>query len=185
MKEKRKQVSSSKKLGILFLVIVLIFAAINLFWLFTVKLPYNGYCKSLNAVDSDGTVLTETVIGEYLYSVRVPEYMNFNRSHLTIENNDGAWVNVDGATGAVIDSSGLTISLNVLPGKFWEDTLYRLWFVDDTNDLDAMIYIDENCNYSPLHEVSDEVRKNTEKLIKDNIEEIERLMSLAKDMWDI
>ena len=49
---KQKQMSAAKKLGILFLVIAFVFAAVNLFWLFGIGLRYNGYTDKLESYKS-------------------------------------------------------------------------------------------------------------------------------------
>lgn len=76
------------------------------------------------------------------------------------------------------------IQLDIIPDIF-KNYRYRLWLADEEEEIDSIVFIDENGNYIPSKSTSPEVIKNTTSFLNENKEEFERLISKGKDFWDI
>ena len=179
---KRQKLSAGKKLLVLFLSIFLVFATINLVWLFGIELRYNKYCNKLEKTEILGSVSYQKIIGDYIYSVNKPKYMDFT-GYLTVGDKNGSFITVD-ADGEIIDDSGLYIELNIIPNVLGQYR-YRLWFYDEANGLDAFIFIDDNFNYIPSERATEEMKAATSKLVEDNLNEIKSLRNSAEALWDL
>ncbi len=182
MKKERKQLSASKKLGLLFSVIFLVVTIINMFWLIGVSLPYNKFCSKLDKYEENENVYYEKIIGDYRYSAKVPGYMDFT-GYLIVGNKEGVWVSID-ENGDIAETSGLYIELNIIPNIFGNNK-YRLWFSDEKNGIDSFVFIDENYNYLPSKTATEKTILTKTKLVEDNIDDIKNLMNSAKTLWDI
>lgn len=182
MKKETKQISAGKKLCILFFIITLLFAIINIAWLVCVHLPYTHYCSKLEFFEEDGEKYYSTVVDDYLYSVRKPGYMDFT-GLLIIGDKDGSWISYDNE-GNVIGTSDLYIELNIIP-DIWGNYTYRLWFNDEISGLDTFVYIDDNFKYIPSETASEETINKKTMLVSDNLEEIQQLVFAAKDFWEL
>ena len=179
---KKEKMSAWKKLLILFLAILSVFAVINLVWLFGIEFRYDRYCKNLEKNEEYGRTTYSAVLDNYSYSVRKPGYMNF-RGYLTVGDKEGYSITVD-KDGNIKESSGLYIELDIIPNVLGR-LRYRLWFCDDEQGLDAMVFIDSECNYIPSKTATEESKKATADLIAENIDEIKVLMNSAHEYWGL
>lgn len=182
MKKERSHLSAGKKLGILFLVIALFFTVINVFWLISVNLPYSKYCRKLDKTEEDGMIYYEKTVDDYFFTVKRPGYMDFT-GYLTVGDKNGSWININ-ESGEITGSSELYIELNIIP-DVWGNFRYRLWFSDEQNDIDYFVFIDKDYNYLPSKTATDKVIATKSKIVKDNMDEIKRLMTAADTMWEI
>lgn len=186
MKEK---ISVAKKLIIVASIIVFIFAVINLSWLLLVKVPYNRYAGKLEIIydedygeEGEPGIRYQKEIDGYKYDSSMPDYLCFS-GVLSVGSIDGSVVNMDG-NGEIVGSNGLDITIFIWPGVFGKCE-YGVDFYDEAADIWEQVMIDSDINYLPEDKGNVEVIEYIEGLISENYEEINKMLTGAKQLWDL
>lgn len=179
------KINKVKKAMIIVLVISLIvFAIINLLWVFCVKLPYNKYTEYIayyqDEYDSELRNITVD-IGQYSYTVKVPGYLDFE-SFLSVGPAGGISVNFD-ENGEIIEEENDSILLFIWP-DMWGNYEYGVtFFLEDKSTLMAMC--DENGNYLPTDDTNVEKNEYLSGFFAEKQEMIQETLEHAKEVFHI
>ncbi len=180
--KKLKNITAAKKLTILAVIILSIFAGINLFWLLIKALPDYGYANKVDKTDTAlGTMYTKK-IGKYEYRVDKATYLGYD-GFLSV----GEPYELYYDNGSIIDSSGLNIRLFIWP-KVTGRYEYGVFFIDEVKDISTQIYIDKNTKFIPYKPETleyNEYNEKAEKLINENYDDIKAKMDGAKELWGL
>lgn len=149
MKANKKELTTLKKLLILFSVIVFIICGVVLFWYIAIKQPYDRY--------ESRTMLIEP---EYVYRIRTPRFLS-TKGNIQIKKREG----------------DLKIILKVRHA-FLKKT-YDLSILDKGFKHSVMIPVDENLNYLVEDYGNIEMRKEKEKVLSEYMDEAEEIMHAA------
>ena len=176
-----------KRLLILLIVILALFAGINLFWLLTTKLPYDGYINKVELVydETDEEVFFyQKNIDGYCYTVNPPEYLAYG-GFLSVGTEEGYVAEINDE-GEVISSNGLDVSLYIWPGLFG-NIEYGVFFLDEGKGVFEQVEVDGNLNYIPDkgNEENEEFTQYIESLIQENKDEIKHMMEGAGKLWGL
>lgn len=179
--------SATKKLIIVACIIVFIFAVINLSWLLLVKVPYNRYAGKLEIIyDEDygeePGIRYQKEIDGYKYDSTMPDYLSYS-GFLSVGRAEGHVVNMDD-DGDILSSSGLDITVFIWPSVFGKCE-YGVDFYDEAANIWEQVMIDSDINYLPEDKGNVEVNEYIEGLISDNYEEINKMVTGAKQLWDL
>ena len=181
MKE-RKSLSVAKRLIILASVIAAVFAIINLFWLFGVKIPYNNYVSEMNRTEEvDGEVRYTLKVEEFSCRVKMPVYLQF-QGFLKVSPSRGFTIRYDDA-GKIVSKSEMLVELYAWP-DVWGNYQYGVDFYDDTSR-SKQVYIDKDINYIPYDEYDDEFNVDAQELIDEHYDEIKTMLGIARNLWKI
>lgn len=179
--KKLKNMKASKKLTVLALTILVVFAGINLFWFISKGLPFYGYCSKVDKKESPFDVMYTKKIGEYNYLIDKVPYLSYE-GFLMVGEPYGMETDKN---GKLIGDTGLNIILYIWP-RFTGDYKYGLLINDYSHAISFMqIYIDENVNYLPSDPNNTEYNEKAEKLVKENYDAIKNQMDAAKELWGL
>ena len=130
----KKPLSPIKKLGILAITILLVFASINLFWIFSTYIPYNNFAAKMDRIEEgDGEyVYYEKTLDGFSFHLSPPNYLDFS-SFLALSREEGHIVTYD-SSGNIDSTNGIGISLFIWPDVFGNFE-YGVFFVDEANDI--------------------------------------------------
>ncbi|HZK21108.1 MAG TPA: hypothetical protein VFC76_02405 [Oscillospiraceae bacterium] len=183
MKDKEKM-SASKKLTILTVVILVIFAGINLVWLFTTYFPYYGYRDKLETViDPAGEPQTEKTIGEYRYLASRTAYLSYS-NFLAVGSKDGYWSQQDANGNTIMDNGGVDISLYVWP-NVWFGNQYGIFFYDELPHVFVQMYVDKELNFLPYDPFDTAFNEEAEGLLSENYTQVKMMMDGAHELWGL
>lgn len=188
-KRERKELSSAKKLCILAAVILGIFTAINLFWIFSTYIPYTRFTENMDRIETkDGdeviSVNYEKIVDGCRLYVAVPDYLDFS-GHLSATAEEPYEITQDN-DGNILSTNGPGVTVYIWPSVFGNYE-FGVFVVDDMTDLFMQVYVDENLNYIPVKEMknNDENTAFVEKALAENHEKAEKLMNTATEFWNI
>lgn len=168
-----KNISAGKKLLILFIVILLIFAGINGFWLFAKKIPYDRYMDKME----DGT--NERVEDGYSYVVQRLPYLGYG-GFLAVSKEGG----IERSYDEEQEEQEIDVTLYIWPGLFGKCE-YGVMMNDGLDDgMFEQVMIDKNLNHIPYGKDED-YNKDKQELVEEYHDEISELMERADKMWDI
>lgn len=182
MSKNKKRFSTAKRLLLLLCAILLVYGCISLFWVLSMKLPYDKYSSKLDTIVEGGIISYQKDIDGYCYGLSKPGYLDFN-SFLSVGKTGGLVVDVD-EDGEIISSGGMDVTLFIWP-DLWGNYEYGVFFQDPINDIWEQILIDGNINYLPKDSGNTEVNEYVLGLISENYNEIEIMMNGAKKVWGI
>ncbi len=170
--KKENNVSASKKLTILALVLFLIFVAINVFWIITMYIPYCGYKYSLADADEKyPTLVTGKQEGKYFFKISETPYLGYD---------DYIRVGIEISS----DTKGIGIlGLNIYP-NIWGDYEYFVDCMEDGNS-GFMFEITEHGDFIPYDENYSEINEKAQQALKEKNAEIMEFMKIAKDTWGL
>ena len=187
----KKKVKSTP-IGIFFMIvlsIMLFFGAVNLVWYITVNKPYNEYIGVVDEFDSgnvpslSSSIRYEKVIDGYRYAVKKPTYLDFSGC-LIVSYEELPEIKINPETNEVLGSNGLYIALYIWPGM-WGNYEYGVMFDDEYCGIFEQIMLDEDLVYLPSNIYDTEGNEKREKLLNDNLQEIEQMFNSAKDLWKL
>ncbi len=169
-----KNITAAKKLTVLAIVILSIFASINIFWAASAGLPSYGYKERLGAnIEEERTSYSVKKDG-LVYAVHKSVYMS-GRAYLHVFNR----YTVDLATHT---DNGIAIDLYIWPDIFG-NYKYGVMISDEIDDINELFVIDENLNYFPNDPDDTETNERIEKLINDYRDQIKQRIEGAQSMW--
>lgn len=170
--KKENNVSASKKLTILALVLFLIFVCINIFWIFTMYLPYCGYSYAIADENTIGYTQFEisNKIGKYGYTISKTPYLGYD-DFLRVA------VETSGAT------KGIAIFGIYIYPNIWGD--YEYYVSCNEGNATFMFEINEQGEFIPFDENDTEFNEKAQQILKDHKTEIMGFMKAAKDTWGL
>lgn len=181
----KKHFSTSKKILIVFAVILIAFAAINGVWYFGYKSTYNQLSQKLDKqIDEiDGTTIHyNKVVDEYIFSLKMPSYLG-EGGFLSVGNKEGIVTEMDSKNN-VIGSNGLYVSLYIWP-QYWGKYKMGVDFYDEAAEIWEQVYIDSDLNIISAETLESKQVEYLQSLISENQEEIQNLIEAAENLWDI
>lgn len=188
-KRERKELSSAKKLCILAAVILGIFTAVNLFWVFSTYIPYTRFTENMERIENkDGdeviSVNYEKIVDGCRLTAKVPVYLDFS-GHLSATTEEPYTASQDDE-GNILSSNGPGVTVYIWPPVFG-NYKFGVFVIDDTEELFMQVYVDENLNFIPNKENknNDENTAFVEKTLAENHEKAEKLMNTATEFWNI
>lgn len=164
--------NTSKRLTVLALILFIIFAGINFFWLITMYIPYCGYSSSLVQYINKHSAITEEQEKEkYFFHLSETTYLGYDY-YLSV--GVEIW---DGAEGVVI--SGIYICPNI-----WGSYEYYVNCMENGN-FHFMFEIDEYGNYIPYDENDTEFNEKAQQILNEKHSEVTQFIKTAKDCWGL
>ncbi len=183
--ENKKTISTFKKLLILFIILLSVFGLINIIWYYSYKRVYDKLTYKMDTIhrsaDDKETRYMKTLEG-YDFMLKMPSYLG-SGGFLTVGNSEGAISEVD-EKGNVINSNGLYISLYIWPQAFGGYKM-GLDFFDEANDIWEQVEVDSKLHLTSTENLDDQYVKYIQRMIKDNKKEINKLLNMAEDFWNI
>ncbi len=168
------------KLTILGIVILTIFAAINLVWYFGVMNRYNNLAENLDKTWDDiaeGYRYKKEIDG-YTCLLKKPVYLNSD-GFLTVSKTGGYKANYD-SDGNLIDDGSKAVTLHIWAEKFsgyeFGVTIYNTTSMDQ-------IYITADGEYIPSVDGNEELDEMCSALIEEYRDEIDKLLEIAHEVW--
>lgn len=181
--KKSEKMTAAKKLTILALVIFIVFVLLNIFWFLTIYFPCYSYRRDMERGPSAFGIGYQKQIDSYTYSLAVPHYM-FYDPFISLEENtapdpeDVEMIELE--DGSFKRFSGNNVILFVWPKI---GGTYEYGVVMEARDGTYMTYADENGNYIPNDNMSDESNERARQLNIENHEKIIETLTLAKNFW--
>lgn len=161
-----------KRLLWLLAALVILFAVINLLWLFFVKLPYDKRAERLERVEQDDGdeihVWYEKDVDGYNYILKIPEYMNFEGRMLINEI-------------AVSQEQEETVNLTVYTQIFHSDEY--LIDIYGLEGLSVSFMVDENGTYLPYENMEANLDELYREMAEKYQDKIKKLLECAKEMF--
>ena len=182
-KNENKKMSPFKKLLILLIVILLIFAGINLSWYFFKFRPYKQLAENFNAVNiGDNEELQRYSLEKdgYYFNIKMPAYLGFEGGYCRVSTSNGYEYAVDIENDDVDESKVIGLTLYYYPRIFQEDQ-YAI-FIETSSDF-TPLDISKDLKYIPAEGESKAETEDHENMIRENFEEIEKLMNEAISVW--
>ncbi len=158
-----------KKLTVLALVITLIFAGINIFWLITMYIPYCGYSYSLAQYESEHPANKQEE--KYSFVISKTPYLGYD---------DYISVGIE----VTDDMKGIVIGGIYIYPNIWGDYEYAVGCTEN-GDSFFMMEIDALGNFIPFDENDTEFNEKAQKILNDKQGEITQLIQKAKDCWGL
>ena len=181
----KQYISTSKKLVILFAVIMLIFAAINAVWYFGYKATYDELAskmdQTIDRVDGKTVHYTKTV-KNYSFNLKMPAYLG-KGGFLSVGDIEGAVTEFD-SNNNIVSSNGTYITLFIWPQRFGG---YQMGvdFYDEATDLWEQVYIDSALNIVSSENIDSQHIKYLKELLSEYATEIQDLIKAAETLWEI
>lgn len=185
---KEKTLSTSKKLLILFLVILAVFGAVNGVWYFGYKNIYNGFAKEMtfymDEYDDSGFLSGYgTAVDGYSLNVKMPEYLGFG-GFLCISREEG-YRPVYDDQGTVISDNGMLISLYIWPQLFGGYQLGLDCYSESDAEITGQFEIHGDRSLVHAEYMDEEAIAEVEAMFDAHSEEIQHLFDLAKEVWGL
>lgn len=183
--DREKHIPTSKKLLILFAIILAIFAIINAVWYFGYKATYNNLAskmeESVDRIDGKTTHYSKT-FEKYNFTLKMPAYLG-EGGFLSIGNTEGAVTEYDSNYNAV-SSNGIYVTLYIWP-QYWGKYKMGVDFYDEAADIWEQIYIDSKLNIVSSENFDKQYITYLEGLISEYSTEIQNLIQAAEKLWGI
>lgn len=178
MKQNKSKNISFKKLIIMLIIILLIFAVYNLTWYFLKYQPYHKLCANLEKSDEGlrGQRYSYSD-ADYTYLIKMPSYLSFQGGFINVASNNKISQHTE--NGAQIQYP--SCSLFIWP-QIMKETKYGVSVFED--DEIYMLAIDKELNYVPNDsELSAEI-ESKETIINNHYKEISEIMNAVNNMWE-
>ncbi len=175
-----------KRLLILFAVILLIFATINVVWYFGYKQRYNAFAENLEESYLFGDESEEEMlryskeVGDYAISLKMPSYLG-SGGFITIYNSEGYTITRD-EDGNIIEASEMDISLYIWP-KYFSGYKIGLEFYDEANDIWEQVEFTTDWEITNIDD--DAYVDYIYQLISEHSDEINTLLDIASEYLGI
>lgn len=171
-----KNMTAAKKLTILAIVILSIFASINIFWAASAGFPSYGYKERLGVGAEEDRTSYNVKKDGLVYAVHKSAYMG-GRAYLHVYNR----YTVDLAAHT---DNGIAIDLYIWPDIFG-NYKYGVMLTDEIDDINEMIFIDENLNHLPYDPDDTETNVKMEELLDNYRDQIRQRIDGAQSMWKL
>lgn len=184
---------TKRKVLIIFLVVVGVFAIINLIWFFSVGYKYIQYEKGMDICeDEESSVKYSKEVDGYLYRIKPAGYLSFSSGFLSVS--EARWENIfmgdenGNDTPFFIDENGEKQYIDdyrQIDFYYWTSGLsapkYGIMYW--STELDAQILFDSDLNVLNGEDIGyQEIFQDT---VDSNRETIVDLMERASEMWGL
>lgn len=171
--------NAKKKLSVLALIIFTVFILINIFWIITMFIPYNGYISKVDKEETEMGIIYEKYIDEYNYKVSPTPYLGYD-AFLSVAQDYNVILDDNGN----IISSDTNITLFIWP-NFWTGNEYGIMILNETDNVCIQAMIDGNGNYLQDNSKNEEYNNEVEMYLAENQDEISKLLNIAKNTWGL
>ncbi len=180
-----KNMTTGKKLLILFGGILLVFGIINLVWFIGIKCKYISNSKNMQAAEEIGKVSAKNsyyhIEDGYEYMVAHPGYLGGN-GFFAVSREEGYSVTID-ENGEFLSDNGVCVTLYIWPKMFYY--MYGVDIYSEKENIWYQIYIDENGNLVTDDEKNIELNESKQVVLEEYETEIANLLELAKNQWEL
>ena len=177
MKKTKQKNIGFKRLTVMLIVILLMFAAYNLVWYFLKYQPYHRLCadfqKSDEGLRGERYSYSDT---DYTYSIKMPAYLSFEGGFISVSSNKK--ISQYAENGAEVQQSSCTIF--IWP-QIMKETKYGAAIFEQDNSY--MLYIDKGINYVANDGELPSETKSNEEIISNHYNEISEIMNAVDKMW--
>ena len=181
-KTKEKNQIAIQRLVILTVIIVLIFIAIDLFWLVTRKLRFERLENGMDEITTEwGEVAYQKEVNGYLLQISTPAYLSYG-GNMTVGNSEGYVVEID-ESGNEVESQEMYISLYIWPKTFGEYE-YGVDFMGP-DDFWTQLMITPDIHYVRNENNEEAYNDEQEALITKYRDQIQELLDAADAQWNI
>ena len=161
----KQPMSTPKKLTILFVVIMAIFAVINAVWYWGYKATYDELAskmdKTIDNIDGTSVRYTKTV-DNYSFVLKMPAYLG-EGGFLSVGDAEGAVTEYD-SNNDIISSNGTYITLYIWP-RYWGEYQIGVDFYDEATDLWEQVYINSDLTIVSSENYDNQHIKHLEELL--------------------
>lgn len=176
-----------KRLLILLVAILIVFASINTVWYFGYQQKYNAIASKLNATYIDDIEEADRLrytkeIGDYTITMKMPSYLG-SGGFVSVGKTDG-YITVTDDEGNIVDSSDMCITLFIWP-KYFSDYKIGLDFYDEVNSIMEQVEFTSNLEMMHTDTLDDEFVEYINQLVAEYEDEIMYLIHLAEETLEI
>lgn len=176
-----------KRLLILLVAILIVFASINAVWYFGYQQKYNAIASKLNATYIDDVEEADLLrytkeIGDYTITMKMPSYLG-SGGFVSVGKTDG-YITVTDDEGNIVDNSDMCITLFIWP-KYFSDYKIGLDFYDEVNSIMEQVEFTYNLEMMHTDTLDDEFVEYINQLVAEYEEEIMYLIHLAEETLEI
>lgn len=174
-----KKYITAKRLIILSVVILSVFAIINVAWLFLRYIPYHRCREKMDVIDTYGLLSYGKVEDGYRYGVSTPAYLGWEGGYISVSLDQSYKIHLD-EYGNEDGASGLSLGLYIWMKPFGENE----YGVDILSpDIDKQIYITKDLEYVPYDPNDTKYNQQAEQILAEYKDQIQELMNRAQTMW--
>lgn len=176
-----------KRLLILLVAILIVFASINAVWYFGYQQKYNVIASKLNATYIDDIEEADRLrytkeIGDYTITMKMPSYLG-SGGFVSVGKTDG-YITVTDDEGNIVDSSDMCITLFIWP-KYFSDYKIGLDFYDEVNSIMEQVEFTSSLEMMHTDTLDDEFVEYINQLVSEYEDEIMYLIHLAEETLEI
>lgn len=176
-----------KRLLILLVAILIVFASINAVWYFGYQQKYNAIASKLNATYIDDIEEADRLrytkeIGDYTITMKMPSYLG-SGGFVSVGKTDG-YITVTDDEGNIVDGSDMCITLFIWP-KYFSDYKIGLDFYDEVNSIMEQVEFTSNLEMMHTDTLDDEFVEYINQLVAEYEDEIMYLIHLAEETLEI
>lgn len=176
-----------KRLLILLVAILIVFASINAVWYFGYQQKYNAIASKLNATYIDDIEEADRLrytkeIGDYTITMKMPSYLG-SGGFVSVGKTDG-YITVTDDEGNIVDSSDMCITLFIWP-KYFSDYKIGLDFYDEVNSIMEQVEFTSSLEMMHTDTLDDEFVEYINQLVAEYEDEIMYLIHLAEETLEI
>lgn len=176
-----------KRLLILLVAILIVFASINAVWYLGYQQKYNAIASKLNATYIDDIEEADRLrytkeIGDYTITMKMPSYLG-SGGFVSVGKTDG-YITVTDDEGNIVDSSDMCITLFIWP-KYFSDYKIGLDFYDEVNSIMEQVEFTSSLEMMHTDTLDDEFVEYINQLVAEYEDEIMYLIHLAEETLEI
>lgn len=176
-----------KRLLILLVAILIVFASINAVWYFGYQQKYNAIASKLNATYIDDIEEADRLrytkeIGDYTITMKMPSYLG-SGGFVSVGKTDG-YITVTDDEGNIVDGSDMCITLFIWP-KYFSDYKIGLDFYDEVNSIMEQVEFTSSLEMMHTDTLDDEFVEYINQLVAEYEDEIMYLIHLAEETLEI
>ena len=176
-----------KKLVVLLVSILVVFATINAVWYFGYQKRYNNMAKYLEKgysgdVENEKMLKYGTTVGEYQIALKMPEYLG-SGGFVSVSKPE-EFVVEQNEMGETTTRSDASISLFIWPNYFSGFDL-GVWYFDFVGESDEQIMITQNLDLANAEELDPEYVAHARQLIEANKDKIQEMFEVAEKTLEI
>lgn len=179
--------SVSRIIGLVMVIALFIFGAVNAIWYFGYQRTYDKISEHLEMTYMDDIQDIEALrfckdIGEYSIRMKMPTYLG-SGGFISVGKTEGYIVHLD-ENGDVIGGSGIDITLYIWP-KYFGEYEFGVDFYDEANGLWEQVEITSELKIENADSFSANHISEINELIIAHADEIERMFDLAENTLNI
>ena len=186
VENEKKNISTLKKLVILFIVFLAIFGIINIVWYFGYKATYDKLASKMDteetSIGQESRVSYYKIAGEERCILGMPSYLSYG-GQLCVSAEEGYVPQYD-ADGNIISDNGIYVSLYIWP-QFLGAYELGVDFYSEKDHIWEQLYIDSELNLQGTENMDPLLIEKLQKLIDEHSDTINKLIDTAEEVWEI